>query len=99
MLLVPPQPALSLTTSMEKLLTDFLGFTSERRQVNTSKLTDHVKLYKKTILLIDEFSMLGQPTLESISSALIQVTGQNMVFGGMAVVFFDDLGQLLPESS
>ncbi|CAO3613965.1 unnamed protein product [Mucor fragilis] len=75
----------------------FFGFTTEHNQVNLFKLNDHVKLYKKTILLIDEFSMLDNRKLESLSSALIQTTGRNMPFGGMATIFFGDVGQLLPE--
>lgn len=56
----------------------FFGLTSERREIKTFKLNDHVKLRKTTILLIDEFSMLDKPTIEDISSALIQVIGRDM---------------------
>ena len=74
----------------------FFGMTNERKEVNKLKLNDHVKLYKKSIFLIDEFSMISRECIENISSALIQVTGRNCVFGGIAVVFFGDVGQLLP---
>lgn len=77
----------------------FFGLTMEQPQINKMKLNDHVKLYKKTVLLIDEFSMLTRGVIEAISSALIQVTGVNGAFGGMAVIFFGDLAQLLPPKS
>lgn len=77
----------------------FFGTTNDRDEVNKVKLDDHVKLYKKTVFLIDEVSMITKEMLESISSALIQVTGGNRVFGGVVIILFGELGQLLPVNS
>lgn len=77
----------------------FFGLTPQQQEINKVKLNNHVKLYKKTILLLDECSMLTSAVVEGIFSGLMQATGRDVAFGGMAVVFFGDLGQLLPPKS
>jgi len=77
----------------------FFGLTPQNQEINKMKMNDHVKLYKKTLLLIDEFSMLTRATMEAISSALIQATGRRRAFGGVAVILFGDVAQLLPPKS
>lgn len=77
----------------------FFGMSNNQNQINKMKLNDHFKLFKKTLLFIDEFSIISKDTIEDISSSLIQVTGRNCVFGGLAVILFGDVGQLLPVKS
>lgn len=77
----------------------FFGTTNDRDEINKVKLDNHVKLYKKTLFLIDEVSMMTKGMLESISTALIQATGRSRAFGGVAFILFGDLGQLLPVNS
>jgi hypothetical protein len=77
----------------------FFGLTPENQEINKMKMNDHVKLYKKTVFLIDEFSMLTRAVIEAISSALTGVTGRRKIFGGIAVIFFGDVAQLLPPKS
>lgn len=43
--------------------------------------------------------MLSKEQLENISSSLVQVTGSNRPFRGIAIILFGDVGQLLPIDS
>ncbi|EPB89326.1 hypothetical protein HMPREF1544_03835 [Mucor circinelloides 1006PhL] len=86
-------------TIIEAKKKSFCALPPLQQEINKVKLNNHVKLYKKTILLLDECSMLTSAVVEGIFSGLMQATGRDVAFGGMAVVFFGDLGQLLPPKS
>lgn len=73
----------------------FMGMTNDRKEINKLNLLHHIKLHKHTIFLVDEFSMIPKNVLHDISSALIQTTKRNQLFGGVAIIFFGDVGQLL----
>ena len=74
----------------------FMGMSNERKEINKLKLLNHIKVYKNTIFLIDEFSMISKISLEEMSTAFIKVTNRNMLFGGIPTILFGDPGQLLP---
>jgi hypothetical protein len=74
----------------------FFGMTNEEEIVNTNRLREHTEVYKRCILLIDEYSMISKTALDKISSALLKTTRRNTAMGGMRTIFFGDFAQLAP---
>lgn len=74
----------------------FFGINNRKSVPNFIKLDEYVKLYPKTILLIDEYSMISAKLLESINDAAIKTTQRPTTMGGIKTVFFGDVAQLLP---
>lgn len=48
------------------------------------------------IVIIDEFSMVGNRTFSRIDERLRQITGKNQYFGGVCVILVGDLNQIKP---
>ncbi|KAG1141319.1 hypothetical protein G6F37_008291 [Rhizopus arrhizus] len=74
----------------------FFGMNNSVGAVNLISLDGLIKKGRRTVLLIDECSMISKDMLENISTALMQVTNSNKPFGGVSVCFFGDFCQLLP---
>lgn len=75
----------------------FFGIHDERNMmIDTGRLRAHVELYKKTVFLIDEYSMLKNSLINAINSALLKTTVRNSPMGGIRTVFFGDFAQLPP---
>lgn len=51
---------------------------------------------KIDLLIIDEFSLLGQIMFGKIDRRLRQAKNKNVLFGGISVILIGDPGQLLP---
>lgn len=74
----------------------FFGMVNEEEIVNMSRLREHVEIYRKSVLLIDEYSMISKSLLDKINSALLKTTTRNTAMGGMRTIFFGDFAQLPP---
>ncbi|KAG1078602.1 hypothetical protein G6F42_024186 [Rhizopus arrhizus] len=82
-----------------KTIDRFFVTSNNIQHVSMRKLNNQVKLYKKSnFFFIDGFSMASKEAINSISSGLISVTDRHRRFGGIAVILFGDVGQLLPVS-
>lgn len=75
----------------------FFGIHDDRNlMIDTNRLRAHIELYKKTVFLIDEYSMIKNSLLDAINSALLKTTVRNSPMGGIRTVFFGDFAQLPP---
>ena len=48
------------------------------------------------VVIVDEYSMLGQKTLDKLSKQAKVATGSNDAFGGLSIILVGDVGQLPP---
>lgn len=74
----------------------FFGLTLNIDVYNPVRLEDYLKLHPKTVVLIDEVSMISRRLMEKMSCSLSEVTGNGAVFGGLPVIMFGDVSQLPP---
>lgn len=74
----------------------FFGINNENNVVDMDRLRAHVEFYKKSVFLIDEYSMISKTLLDSIHSALLKTTTRNTAMGGIRSIFFGDFAQLPP---
>lgn len=51
-------------------------------------LSAHVELIKKSVFLIDEYSIISKTLLDGIYSALLKTTTRNCAMGGIRTSFF-----------
>jgi len=66
-------------------------------KISGRKLKDLQTRYKDTkLVLIDEFSMIKQKEILHINLRLKEIMGNDLAFGGLAVVLIGDPGQLPP---
>lgn len=74
----------------------FFGMGHSSQEPNYVKLDEMVKLYRKVMLLVDEFSMISNQLLNIMNDALIRTTQRAAAMGGIKTIFFGDVAQLLP---
>jgi hypothetical protein len=54
----------------------FFGITNGEEVANMSRLREHVEVYKKSILLIDEYSMISKTLFENVNAGLLKTQGE-----------------------
>ncbi|CEP12775.1 hypothetical protein [Parasitella parasitica] len=75
----------------------FFGLNMHQQHTyNPLRVDDYLKVNQKTVLLIDECSMLSAQKLEEIHNQATIATENNEIFGGLKTVFFGDMAQLPP---
>jgi hypothetical protein len=73
----------------------FFGMSNGEELVNMQCLEEHIKLYLKTVLLIDEYSMISNSLLEDMQTGFIKVTCRSNPVGSVKTpIFFRDFAQL-----
>ncbi|CEP08713.1 hypothetical protein, partial, partial [Parasitella parasitica] len=67
----------------------FFGLNMHQQHTyNPVRVDDYLKVNPKTVLLIDECSMLSAQKLEEIHNQATIATENNEIFGGLKTVFF-----------
>lgn len=72
----------------------FFGISNEHNIVDMARLWEHVEVYKKSVFLIDAYSMVSNSFLQPIHSVLLKTTIRNAAMGGMKTFFFFFFGNI-----
>lgn len=77
----------------------FFGLDNVEGLPNHMRLDIFVKGYSRIVFLVDEVSMISAELLDKMSKSLMSAKRSNVAFGGIPIIFFGDLAQLLPFSA